>query len=107
MAFNPFCDKPRKKLSVNGQGATCRQRCGFSALKKHRAQNPHFIFEHARGAVREVRAERIRTNEFSQIVSLMRSCLQGWAHFEESHFKTALCGLISGLTSSKPTSDNE
>src|SRR5688572_17223720 len=85
VALYPFSGKPRKKLAVNSQCAARRQGRGFSAFDEHGAEHPHFIFEHTRGAVGQVRTKGIRTNEFRQILRLMRSCLQGWAHFEESY----------------------
>src|SRR5262245_58732000 len=106
MSFYLFSHKPREEFAIHSQRAAGWQRGCFRTFEQYRAEHSQFILKQARGAVREVRAERIRTNEFSQIVGLMRSRLDRWAHFIESDFQPALGSLPGGFAASQPPANN-
>ena len=62
---------------------------------------PEFILQHARGTVREVRAERVGADQFREVAAEVCACWIVWPHFVEGYFYSALSGLPGGFTSSQ------
>ncbi len=77
----PFGDLTGKELPVHSQRAAGWQRRRSSGFQEHGAQHPGFVFEQPGGPVRQVGAQRVGTDQLSQVLGFVSARLEPGTHF--------------------------
>jgi hypothetical protein len=99
-------DRGGKGLAAHRQAAAGGHGGFPRAAHQQGTHRLHLALEDPRGAVGQVRAQRIAANQFAQVTRHVRAGLPPRPHFEQTHLVAALGHLPGGLAAGQAAADN-
>src|SRR5690606_40272830 len=106
MRLDRLAHRLSKELPVDGQSSARRHLVAIGAGDDDRAQPPHLFFQQARGTGEPVCAQRVGTDELSQVLRVMRRGHLARAHLVEVDVDSQVGRLPGSLTAREAAADD-